>query len=117
MGGAGVSAVLVINVMVTTVVRKKKKSSRHILHQYNCFGSQPGGAQGNITENSQHLIPSPSFAMTFFSLLLFFVPFFFFSFNENCSNLGRAAPGSARLCSPVSGETLKPLFYVALFLY
>lgn len=76
MGGARVSAVLVINVMVTTVVRKKK-SSRHILHQYNCFGSQPGGAQGNITENSQHLIPSPSFAMTFFVVVVFRSLFFF----------------------------------------
>lgn len=82
------------------------ESISHILHQNNSFGSRLRGIQGNITENSQHLILSPSFCKCFF----LFVCFSFFFFNDEYWNLRCVVPRSARLCCLVSVMTLKSYF-------
>lgn len=78
----------------------------HILHQNNSFGSWLRGIRGNITENSQHLIPSLSFCIVSF----FLVCFSFFFFNDEYSNLRCVVPRSVWLCCLVSVTTLKSYF-------
>lgn len=107
-GGARMPAVLQLNVMDTRGAVFETKSISHILHQHSCFGSRLGGTQGNITGNSQHLIPPLSFAMTFFVVFSFS---FFFSLMKTAPTGGAGVvPRSERLCCPVSAETLKSYF-------
>lgn len=82
------------------------KTITHILHQNNTFGSRLRGIQGNITENSQHLILSPSSCDAFF----FLVCFSFFFFNDEYLNLRCVVPRSVWLCCLVSVTTLKSYF-------